>query len=314
MTIFCLSLVIRILAVEMYVVSGSSMEKSLLNGDRVLLNKLSYGAVLPRSLNEIPWISIFANSADSAKWAYRRMPGLGSISRNDIVVASMDGGQTYIKRCIGQPGDIFEIKNGNVMTNGIEHQESESIIKYYTIYFNNLNDLSQLMDSIQCPFIFYPGSNSINSSLSNKESLLVKSRSSVDSLVLKVNYPEKWVAYPNNIEYAWTFDDMGPLVVPRKGMTINLTKSSYLLYKNIIETYENVSLCELDTKFYNKGREVTQYTFNGNYYMLLGDNRINSKDSRYLGFVPEQNILGKASCILFSIDDGIRWERVFLSI
>jgi signal peptidase I len=109
----------------------------------------------------------------------------------------------------------------------------------------------------------------------------------------------------------WSVDNFGPLWVPKKGVSIQLTPDNYIRYERCISTYEGNNLESKNGKFFINGKEATNYTFKYDYYWLMGDNRHNSLDSRYWGFVPEDHVVGKASMIWFSWEKGPRWKRFF---
>ena len=125
--------------------------------------------------------------------------------------------------------------------------------------------------------------------------------------------------FPNRITFDWNEDNFGPIVIPKKGAKILLSKETYPLYKKIIEEYESNVVVRIDDKFIIQGKEKPFYTFKQDYYWMMGDNRHRSEDSRFWGFVPENHIMGKPVFIWMSIDgfnDGfknwkIRWDRVF---
>lgn len=127
--------------------------------------------------------------------------------------------------------------------------------------------------------------------------------------------------FPHNKRFRWTEDNFGPIWVPKKGVKIKLTAQNMPIYQRIIGVYENNKLDIVnDSTFVINGKPATEYTFKMNYYFMMGDNRHNSADSRFWGFVPEDHIVGKASFIWFSVDGkkglfgGIRWSRIFNSI
>ena len=111
--------------------------------------------------------------------------------------------------------------------------------------------------------------------------------------------------------YKWSEDNFGPLWIPKKGASINLTSENIILYKRVIEVYENNKWEYVDGQIFINGKKADNYTFKMNYFWMMGDNRHNSQDSRYWGFVPEDHIVGRASLIWFSWQGGPRWNRIF---
>ncbi|MES2629727.1 MAG: S26 family signal peptidase, partial [Bacteroidota bacterium] len=124
-------------------------------------------------------------------------------------------------------------------------------------------------------------------------------------------------AFPYELDYQWNQDFYGPVVVPKKGMTLTLSMANIALYRLCIEAYEGKELVEHGDRFYMDGKPVKTYTFEQDYFFVAGDNRHNSSDSRYWGFLPENHLIGKASFVFFSIDKTrsglghIRWNRLF---
>ena len=160
--------------------------------------------------------------------------------------------------------------------------------------------------------------------LTLKEAEALAAESWIDSIVRK-NQMEKIPNtnfFPNALPYDWNEDNFGPLVLPKEGMRVPLTKENYPLYKKLIREYEKNDFVKKGDRFYLNGKEVTDYTFQQDYYWMMGDNRHRSEDSRYWGFVPEDHIVGKPVFIWFSIEginDGIknwriRWNRVFTTV
>jgi signal peptidase I len=121
--------------------------------------------------------------------------------------------------------------------------------------------------------------------------------------------------FPNDeANYPWTIDNYGPLKIPNRGDVLPLNAQTISIYRRLIITYEHNTLEEVNGKFIINGKEATTYTTKFTYYWMMGDNRHRSQDSRYWGFVPETNIVGKASLIWFSWEKGPRWKRLFNSI
>ncbi len=112
----------------------------------------------------------------------------------------------------------------------------------------------------------------------------------------------------------WTVDNYGPMWIPKKGATIQLGPDNVIRYKRSISVYEGNKFEEKNGQYFINDKPATSYTFNMNYYWMMGDNRHNSLDSRFWGFVPEDHIVGKASLIWFSYDNGVRWNRIFKTI
>ena len=115
--------------------------------------------------------------------------------------------------------------------------------------------------------------------------------------------------FPRNENYSWSMENFGPVKVPAKAMRIKINAENFIFYREVLHKFEGVTVSESDGRYYFNGREIFEYTFQQNYYFMLGDNRGDSKDSRYWGFLPEANILGKASYILFSTR-GFDWRRI----
>jgi len=143
----------------------------------------------------------------------------------------------------------------------------------------------------------------------------------LDSLVRNINQTKTYNTnfFPNDIRYNWNEDNFGPIVMPKQGITVVITRENIALYKKLIRDYENKSLEEINGTYYIDGKATDTYTFEKDYFWMMGDNRHRSEDSRFWGFVPDNHIVGKPIFIWMSIDginDGIsnwkvRWDRVF---
>jgi signal peptidase I len=278
---------------------------------------------MPASPFEIPWINIAFylvgenwNNTDSAWWDYHRLKGLSGLSRNQIVVFNKPNNpkEIFIKRCMGLPGDTICIKNTQVYANGRKIPERNTVKFMYRVLFNNYTRASSLLDSLDLNWYYNrhndTGFVSLPLSISGKQNLL--QHSCIDSVTIEKIRPDTaWTTFPHHDLFHWTIDDFGPLVIPRKGMTISLDEKNYALYRFIINNFEKDTISRNNKAFYINGEQVSVYTFKYDYYFMLGDNRHDSNDSRYWGFVPEQCIIGKAVLVLFSGGEGgFRRERV----
>ncbi len=156
------------------------------------------------------------------------------------------------------------------------------------------------------------------------EAEVLRKTNDFDSLVRNINTQKSYNTqfFPNDVRYNWNEDNFGPIVLPKAGVTVNLTSANIALYKKIIRDYENKDLVIKNNQFAIDGKTATSYTFEKDYFWMMGDNRHRSEDSRFWGFVPDDHIVGKPIFIWMSIDginDGlrnmkVRWERVFTTV
>jgi len=248
------------------------------------------------------------------------------LSEFDIITHPVDKRENYIKRCIGLPGDELEIVNGEIRVNGkIRPERRGKKYKYYVSTKEGpLPDL--LLDSLKIlkNSLTYNPVNSLHVIyLTQEKADLLGTFPEVRSIQ---RYSEPMLSFqnqeifPHDNDYRWTGDNFGPLLVPKKGDSIQVNMIEMPLYKRIIEVYEENDLQLFDGDLYINGKLADYYTFKMDYYFVMGDNHHNSADSRYWGFVPEDHLLGKAVVVWFSIEpdkallEGLRKERIFNSI
>ncbi|MEA3450891.1 MAG: signal peptidase I [Bacteroidota bacterium] len=291
---------INVFFFEAFIVPSNSMSNTIHSKDLILVNKTSYGARMPKSAYQIPFINYVyflfkpVTNTDTAIWNYKRLKGFSEIKQNDIIVFNNPTNELeyYVKRCVALPGDNFKISNDSVFINE-KFITFEPKTKFaYEIFSNNRNNLRieleklKIRESLTLYGTFY--------SLDFIEKKKIGQLNCIDSI--KRYYFESDIlnsVFPNDSAFLWTKNNFGSILIPKKNMTIDLNRQNYILYKNIIEKYEKQKIIYAKNNFYIRNSIVTKYCFKNNYYFMLGDNRDESKDSRYWGFVPEKNIVGK---------------------
>lgn len=338
--------------IQPFTIPTSSLEKSLLVGDFLFVSKFNYGARIPSTTIALPMVhdSIpLTKSKSYTTWPqlpYMRLPGFEKIEKNDIVVFNwpvdtvrffgdtksigirkpVDKKSNYVKRCVGTPGDTFSLKDGVVFINGQELKFPERAKPQYgytvTTDGSLLND-TYLRDELDITDGY--GQTSANGymfrALTVESAVRLRKNPgivSVDRIISK--NPE-----PTIFPYtkAWNVDNMGDVYIPEVGKTVPLNAETLPFYKMIITEYEKNDLQVNGSEIRINGEPATSYTFKQNYYWMMGDNRHNSADSRYWGFVPEDHIVGKPVFIWGSLDQNqpwskigkkIRWERLFTTV
>jgi len=253
----------------------------------------------------------------------------------EVVVRPTDRRENYVKRCVGLPGQTLQIKDKIIYTDGKAMKTPENAQFNYLVYpkqgvfINEMTDIcnnlglsdEDLSNWMQNPKRGMPLTKAAYEKLSSYKEL-------VDSVIpindndwyddnIGINHIINGTVYPLNHDYGWTRDNYGPIVIPAKGMTIKLNADNIAIYERPIRAYENNDLKIEGDKIIINGKEVHEYTFKMDYYWMMGDNRHNSADSRYWGFVPEDHIVGKPLFIWLSISPDanpkskIRWDRLF---
>ena len=366
---------IQLYIFQMFVIPTGSMEGTLLQGDYILVDKVTYGPRVPMTPLSFPFVhnTMPLNDTKSSfdtSWerSYRRLAGTGQIERGDVVVFNFPEGDTvvmefaaesyyeivrnprnvelgrtpaerrqtllnnftiavrpvdkkenYIKRCVGMPGDILEVRDGIVYTNE-EAERSVSTKQYeYTIQNLKTGKLSKdpvLIADRDLATSMYADTTKYSITKAHSEQNGDMSiHGMAGALIPHVTDGDTHFA-------KWSLDNFGPLWIPAAGQSIELNADNIALYGRCITVYEHRSL-KTEAKedgtvvYFIDGKEATHYTFLMDYYFMMGDNRHQSLDSRFWGFVPEDHIVGKAKYIWFSRDPNtgeIRWDRMFTTI
>ena len=361
---------LNIFFIQAFKIPSSSMESTLYTGDHLFVEKLTYGPKIPETPLTIPFTHNVIGNKESYSTLlhndYRRLKGLGSLKRGDIVVFGFPNGDTvlskapaedyyalcrsfgrdvvtdrlgpvkvrprdkkdhYVKRCVALAGDTLEVKDGFVWVNGVQQEVWPGVQLSYRVavtagklnpkFIDKLGlNTGELYFDSRMPG--YPAMPLTASMLQQVSSIAGVSSVGPD---LQKCYPDgsgDAEIFPFDPSRGWTRDYFGPLWIPSKGATVELTDKDIPLYERIITSYEGhtLSLDEDGTPVID-GQRTRTYTFGQDYYFMMGDNRHNSLDSRYWGFVPEDHIVGKPAIVWLSTDgnrkfpNNIRWRRFF---
>ena len=234
----------------------------------------------------------------------------------DIITRPADRRENYVKRCVGLPGQTLQIKDRIIYLDGKANKEPDNVqYTYHVKLKQRLPD--ELMKELGITMEDLMSLNTLGYMPLTKLAVAeLKKQGYAESIELN-REAEEWDIYPLNGNMHWTRDNYGPVWIPKKGESIDLTLDNIAIYERPIRTYEGNDLMVKDGKIFINGEVATKYTFKMDYYWMMGDNRHNSLDSRYWGFVPEDHIVGKPIFIWWSSDpdrhgfSGIRWSRLF---
>ena len=392
--------VFRTYSFETFTIPTGSMEGSMLVGDYLIVNKMTYGPKLPETPFAAPLIHNslpYSMTPSYTSWftlPYTRLPGFRNVERGDAVVFNFPPGDTifvdkqlaghdyygilrnqgikyaggdvkrfsedpdeyldkaraagkkatgfmyrpvdkkenYVKRCVGLPGETLEIKERQVFIDGTALENPENLQYEYKVSFETRMKAEKVIKSLGLTtqdlggVYNSPDGLDIIIALTNSEvNVLENSDLALGvELMSTTNRKGTLQMFPNTYtdEFnEWTLDDFGPVYIPKKGETIELNSRNLDMYRRVISVYDGHNLEEKDGQVYIDGIEATSYTFDQDYYWMMGDNRHRSADSRMWGFVPNDHIVGRASFTWFSRqtkeqhgESKIRWDRVFTNV
>ena len=307
--VLAIAISLRLFIFEIYKIPSGSMKNTLFKGDIILVNKLIIGPRLPRSPFEIPWVNIpFFINAENKKetkktyWDYKRLQGWREVERGDILVFNppFNNQQTWIKRCVGLPGDTIYVDNHEVFINGKPSDPSNQEIVTYRLYFNNPSLLKNtlLSSGINTPNNFLNDSVDIEISylqliqLGIKKSFHHYRNLKTDNGLQKNSFSKVWYSRYDKV------------LIPFKGLEVKLTPFNKKRYKNILTRGEGLKWDKKLKEYKKDGIVQTHHTFKYSYYFMMGDNRTATQDSRSFSAIPETKIIGKAPLVLFNNGEG----------
>ena len=246
------------------------------------------------------------------------------VNNFDITVRPVDKRENYIKRCVGIPGDKIEIRGSQLYVNGKTQTPLDGLQYNYIVITNGtpinpklLDEMSVALDDrhfIQQGQWVFPLTPAKAERLKSLPNVL-----HIEKTLRPAGERADYI-FPNNPMFNWNEDNFGPLLIPKKGLTVQLNDSTMAIYGRAIGYYEGNDLKVSGGKYFINGQETSTYTFKMDYYWMMGDNRHNSADSRFWGFVPEDHVVGKAVFVWLSIDkdksllNAIRFGRMFRTI
>lgn len=357
-----------------FVIPSSSLEKSLLVGDFLIVSKIHYGARTPMTTIGAPMVhdtipklgmkSYLYNDnfeeretswKNKLQLPYFRLPGFEKIERNDIIVFNqpadtllrmdrfepdrnyykpIDKKTNLVKRCVGVAGDTLEVRNGYVFINGVQNKlPSRSHLQFsYEVTLkkshtsqaeqNSFFRLLKKIDITDRPGLMSNEKYYIPAA--TKEAIAqLKVQPNIASVTpIRKTAGEKENIFPRDANYNWNIDNFGPIWIPKAGATVELNTENIALYKRAISEYEGHKVVTRGNQVFIDDQPTAAYTFGQDYYWAMGDNRHNSIDSRFWGFVPYDHIFGKPVFIWMSIDginSGLknwrpRWDRIFTTV
>jgi signal peptidase I len=338
--------------IQPFTIPTASLEKSLLIGDFLFVSKMNYGARTPMTTVAAPMVHDtlpLVHTKSYCKWPqlpYFRFPGIEKIKNNDIVVFNwpvdtvekffdtsgrkadkpVDKKSNYVKRCVGIPGDNLAIKDGIIFVNGKELILPERAKPQYSYKMAidptasiDFESLFKELDITDRYGINNTKDTIYFSALPASSVERFKGVAGIKSVTRIIHKEADRSTFPHTKD--WNVDNFGPIYIPEAGKSVAINMETLPFYSRIITEYEKNKLEIKGSDIYINGKRTKSYTFQQNYYWMMGDNRHNSEDSRFWGYVPEDHIVGKPIFIWMSWDSNgkgimnkIRWNRLFTTV
>ncbi len=238
-------------------------------------------------------------------------------AEHTVAARPVDKRENYIKRCVALPGDTLRVVNGEVWIDGVRREPVPE--RQFSYVVQTSAPFSQYAIANLGVTEYSGNGSSYYMMLTDENARRVEAMNNGVSIRRYSAGPNSDV-YPQPAVPLWSQDNYGPVWIPARGAQIELTEWNAALYGRIIEAYEGHRLERDGDRFLIDGEPADTYTFAMDYYWMMGDNRHNSADSRFWGFVPEDHIVGKASFVWLSLDPdrrfpaNIRWNRMFRKV
>lgn len=295
------SIIVAAIIINTFFLRIAKIDTVFTSKNRIIINKLAFGPRLPITLLTIPFTRGKVYS-DLIILKAKRIH-FGSIQRLDVVAYNnpkkidypIDKRELELGRIVALPGEELFIRKGEIKLNGAYIEDIDDAQFAYRVTCDSVKFPEELLEKYQIThltFIANPFVYDIIMPANNEDALLEESKilnvRKLNTLPGKMDY----TIYPGNNYYLWNKDNIGPVVIPQKGMTIEFNFKNYYLYRDIIEIHENNQIFIQGEKILCNGHEFKNYTFKNDYYYVLNDNRAIGKDSRYFGFIPESHIIG----------------------
>jgi len=284
------------------------------HNDAVVFNYPAGDTVSTRFQSNVSYYSLVNEYGRKRVWTDKRNFG-------DIVVRPVDKRENYVKRGIGMPGDTLQIIDRQVYLSGEKADNPERLQYQYEVVTDGSSINPRVLDKLNITeFSRHNAPGEFRFFLTEEAAQQLDKLPIVKNIQVVNESPGRWhpEIFPFDTAYKWNRDNFGPLYIPKKGVPIKLNKKNIVLYERLIRTYEENDLSVKNGDIFINGEVVNSYTPKMDYYWMMGDNRHNSADSRYWGFVPEDHIVGKAEFVWLSLDQNkdwtggkIRWSRLF---